>query len=193
MIKTSTLSSELKAALRLIQPQKHRRALSRRPDDQLQFAPQIAAVGPGLLLDTTVYIDTLQDRLPLAAEQLLALRTLNHSSIAVGELALAFGTLDPDDVRTAANLSVIEQAIAAISSHRLSAPTDRAILRAGISAGLLARLQGLNPADRRKMFNDAVLFFQAFEQGHWLITRNIADMDLLQQLVPAGRVLFYRH
>ena len=126
-------------------------------------------------------------------EQLLTIRTLNHSTIAISELAMAFGTLDPADLRTKSNLRKIELVITAVPPHRITTPRQRATIRAGIATGLLARLQGLAPGDRRKMFNDAMLFFQAIEQGNWLLTRNIADMDLLQQLVPAGRILFYRH
>ena len=52
--------------------------------------------------------------------------------------------------------------------------------------------QGLQRQDRQSLLNDALLFLQALSQGCHLLTRNIADMDYLQQLQPGGQVLFYR-
>ena len=63
---------------------------------------------------------------------------------------------------------------------------------AGMLAGMHARLQGLQRQDRQPLLNDALLFLQALSQGCHLLTRNIADMDYLQQLQPGGQVLFYR-
>jgi predicted nucleic acid-binding protein len=40
--------------------------------------------------------------------------------------------------------------------------------------------------------NDALLFVTARRHGCTLLTRNVGDFDLMQQLEPAGRVLFYR-
>lgn len=42
------------------------------------------------------------------------------------------------------------------------------------------------------MLNDAAMFMQALENGFTMLTRNISDLDFMEQLVPAGRVLFYR-
>ncbi len=39
--------------------------------------------------------------------------------------------------------------------------------------------------------NDALLFATARKHGLTVLTRNTADFDLLQQLDPVGRVLFY--
>jgi predicted nucleic acid-binding protein len=57
---------------------------------------------------------------------------------------------------------------------------------------MIARLRRLTRADRQPLLNDAILYLQAIEQGHTILTRNIADFDALQQLVPEGRTLFYR-
>jgi predicted nucleic acid-binding protein len=57
---------------------------------------------------------------------------------------------------------------------------------------MLARLQKYGAADRRRALNDALLFSTARKYGLTVLTRNINDFDLLQQLDPAGRVLFYK-
>lgn len=42
------------------------------------------------------------------------------------------------------------------------------------------------------MLSDATLIFQALERGVILLTRNISEMDLIEQLALLRRVLFYR-
>jgi hypothetical protein len=71
-------------------------------------------------------------------------------------------------------------------------PSVEAVVEAGIVTGAVARLRGLPKADRQPLFNDACLFLQALENGLHLLSRNIGDMDFIQQLVPAGRILLYR-
>ncbi len=39
---------------------------------------------------------------------------------------------------------------------------------------------------------DCVLFVQALKLGFTVLTANIGDFDLLLQLIPGGRALFYR-
>jgi predicted nucleic acid-binding protein len=41
------------------------------------------------------------------------------------------------------------------------------------------------------LLNDASLYLQAMERGWIVLTRNLRDFDYLDQLLPAGRVLFY--
>lgn len=61
-----------------------------------------------LLLDTSVYIDRMQDRVPPIVEDLLVGSLLIHSSVAVQELLLGVGLLDPSDHRTAAVAKSVE-------------------------------------------------------------------------------------
>lgn len=70
----------------------------------------------------------------------------------------------------------------------------RAAVQASVVAGVMARRRALPRADRQPFIHDATLYFQALETGSVLPTRNISDLDMIQQLVPAGRrrVLFYR-
>ncbi|MCY7280908.1 MAG: hypothetical protein LH610_08450 [Sphingomonas bacterium] len=164
--------------------------MKRRDDADLLFADD-RFVGT-VLLDTTVYIDALHDRLPATVESLLRTATLLHSTIARSELAVAFGRLKPADPRTAPTLEKVGAVIDAIPSHRLETPSARATIQGGISTGAISRLRGMAEDQRRKLFNDAQLFFQALELGAFWLTANISDADLLQQLAPSGRVLLYR-
>jgi predicted nucleic acid-binding protein len=40
--------------------------------------------------------------------------------------------------------------------------------------------------------NDALLFATARKHGCTVLTRNVIDFDLLAQLDPSGRVIFYQ-
>ena len=144
------------------------------------------------MLDTTVYIDILQGRAPPEVGQLLRIRQLNHSSVAIAELVHLFGRLDPKHNGTKLVLARIDATISAVLPHRLTAPTVQAGAEAGIVSGMIARLKGLPKADRQPLLNDAMLYLQACENGHMLLSRNVADFDLIDQLMPTGRVLFYR-
>lgn len=185
------MSFELTATLRRLKPDKRTRPLARRADRELPFVGQPAA-GQPLLLDTSVYIDVLQGRVPSALKGLLDVRLVNHSSIAVCELVHLFGRLDPVHPDTPVILAKIKRAIDAISPNRLAAPSVRAMAEAGIVTGMIARLNGVSRADRQPLLNDAGLVFQALETGAVLVSSNIGDMDMIGQLVTGGRILLYR-
>jgi predicted nucleic acid-binding protein len=186
------LSFDLAASLRRLKPRKRTESLARRDDGDLDFVGRAVAAGPALLLDTNVYIDAFQGRLPGEVKELIAIRQLNHSSIAAAELAHAFGRLDPRHSHTGPALATVQAVLEAIPPHRLRAPSIEATVEAGIVTGLVARLRGLPKTERQPLLNDALLFLQAQENGFCLLTRDVGDMDLIQQIVPAGRVLFYR-
>jgi len=77
-------------------PQK---TLARRGDDELPFVTANLIGGQGLLLDTCVYIDQMQDRSPQVLDDLIAQRQVNHSIIAIQELMHTIGVLNPSDPR----------------------------------------------------------------------------------------------
>ncbi len=186
------MSFDLAASLRRLKPEKKNGPVGRRGDDELPFVNQAPTPGQPLLFDTTVYIDALQDRIPEQVTHLMRSRQVNHSSIAVAELAHNFGRLDPNHPATAGVLETIRKTIDEIPGHRLNAPSTQAAIEAGILTGAIARARGLQKSKKQPLFNDAVLFFQAFEQGCCLLSRNIVDLDFFTQMVPAGRVLLYR-
>lgn len=152
-------------------------------------------VGGPLLLDTSVYIDLLQGRTPEPVDRLIQARLCDHSAVCVAELTHAFGRLDPAHRDTRITLREIRKTVNEdIAPHRLHAPGTDEWRSAGILAGLVFRLRKLPKArgHERKLLNDALLYLQARKLGCTVLTRNVVDFDILNQLVSSGRVLFYR-
>ncbi len=65
-------------------------------------------------------------------------------------------------------------------------------MEAGILCGLVFRLGGFQLGQEVAALNDATIFLHALERGFTVLTRNIRDFDFMNQVVPAGRTLFYR-
>ena len=169
-----------------------RKTLARRPGAALPFASLDELAGQPLLLDTCVYIDQMQGRAPALVEQLIDTRQVNHSMVAIQELMHTIGVLDPDDPRTGAVVEAVTGQIQAMPEHRVFVPDAEVLGRAALLAGILSRLQGYARDARLKALQDCVLFLQAQKLGFAVLTANLAEFDLLLQLVPSGRVLFYR-
>jgi hypothetical protein len=93
-------------SLRRIRPRRKTRALARRTEADPPWIGRPGA-GPELLLDACVYLDVLQDRTPAEADELLQLRIVNHSTVALAELTHLYGRLDPDHPGTRSVLSAV--------------------------------------------------------------------------------------
>jgi predicted nucleic acid-binding protein len=186
------LSSDFRTSLRRLKPEKRTGQLRRRPDSELDFIETTTIRPAKLLYDTTVYIDILQDRFPKTGELILRAVDAWHSPVTEAELAATCGLLHPGHYETR---NIIEQ-IAALIERRPIQRTispDRDIWReAGILSGTLARLQAYKNNQRRRVMNDALLYVTARRFGCTILTRNVSDFDLLQQLDPSGGVLFYK-
>ena len=185
------MSSELAAILRRIKPEKRINRLKPRNASELAFLGQTAHVPAKLLYDTTVYIDILQGRFPRDGELVLRAADAWHSTVTEAELCAPIGSLEPARPGTA---QAVKQLIAAIErrpAHRTLAPDREIWLEAGILVGVLARLQQYSASDRRRLLNDALLFATARKRGLTVLTRNLQDFDLLQQLQPSCGVMFY--
>lgn len=166
--------------------------LSPRGDDELPFIGDVPTAGQELLLDTCVYIDGLQGRAPAAVYDLLDIRHANHSTVAVQELMHTVGALAPDHPGTKRAVRQIGSLIESMPRHRLFTPDADVLGRAALLSGILSRLLGYRRDDRLRILQDSVLFLQAWRLGFTVLTANRRDFDFLLQLVPAGRVLFYR-
>lgn len=169
----------------------HRRTLARREDGDLPFIGS-AAVGGELLFDTCVYIDSLEGRAPNELFDLADIRPVNHSTIAIQELMHAVGALRPDHAGTIQVTRQIGTAIKEMTPHRIFTPDAEVIGKAALLSGILSRVQGYAADARLRALNDCSLFLQAQKLGLTILTANVADFDILLQLIPAGRVLFYR-
>lgn len=186
------MSSEFQRTLRRLKPEKRQIQLTPRAESALEFIETSAQRPRKLLYDTTVYIDILQNRFPQIADATLRASEAWHSPVTEGELAAAVGLLDPAHSGTRV---IIEQIVALVErrpSHRTITPDSEIWREAGILSGVLARLQRYGQDQRRQALNDALLFASARKHGCTVLTRNVVDFDLLEQLDPSGKVLFYR-
>jgi hypothetical protein len=106
-------------------------------DDELPFMNPSLVGGQGLLLDTCVYIDQMQDRSPRVLDDLIAHRQINHSTVAIQELMHTVGVLDPSDVRTAGVIGQIRKQIRAMPPHRIFVPDWVVLGRAALLSGII--------------------------------------------------------
>jgi predicted nucleic acid-binding protein len=178
-------------SLRRLKPEKRFKGLAYRDRSQLRFLTDIKPPFPKLLLDTTVYIDALQGRLPDGAEIALRSGDLWHSTVTEAELAALAGLLDPAHVDSARAIAQVSASIELRPAHRILTPDREAWREAGILAGLLARLQRYGKSERRKALNDALIFLSAAQHGCTVLTRNVSGFDLLMQLEGRGQAIFY--
>jgi hypothetical protein len=121
----------------------------------------------------------------------LELRASNHLATCVAELTHCFGRLNPRHPGTEAVLRTVTRAVAAIPPHRLEAAGTDVVIEAGILAGLVFRLCGLQPGQKVTALNDAIVYLHAMANGLAVLTRNARDFDVMNQILPDGRVLFY--
>jgi hypothetical protein len=169
------------------------RTLTRRGEGELPFVNASLMGGQGLLLDTCVYIDQMQDRSPQVLDDMIAQRQVNHSSVAIQELMHTVGVLKASDTRTADIIAEIGKQIRAMPPHRIFAPDVEVLGRAALLSGILCRLQGYEKDGKLRALQDCIMFLQGQKLGLVVLTANVSDYDILLQLVPTGRALFYRH
>ena len=186
------MSSEFQDTLRRLKPDKHRAQLRPRAESELEFIETTSHRPAKLLYDTTVYIDILKGRFPQQGEAMLRATEAWHSPVTEAELAATCGLLDPAHSQTP---GIIEQIAAVIDrrpSYRTIPPDPEIWREAGVLSGTLARTQGYGKEQRRRVLNDALLFATARKYGCAVLSRNVRDFDLLQQLDPSGKVMFYK-
>lgn len=144
-----------------------------------------------MLLDTCVCLDGGKGKLPPGAQRLVAGSPLFHCSVAIAEITYAFGRLDPRHSDTQATLAFLGEVLRRVRVDRTVAPNREAYVEAGIVTGTLVRTQKLGPADRRKLMHDVLVFLTARQIGCPVLTANTKDFDLIQQLAPDGKVVYY--
>jgi predicted nucleic acid-binding protein len=185
------LNTDIWASLRRYKPERHNKPLQCRPDGRLDFI-DTAEIPSKLLYGTTVYIDTLRGRFPETGRFILRMVNPWHSPVTEAELVVLAGSLDPSHPNTRKAIDQIAVSINQRVLQRTIVPDAIVWREAGILSGILARLQGYDKGQRRRLMNDALLFITAKRYGCTVLTRNVGDFDFLQQLEPDGRVLFYR-
>jgi len=168
------------------------RTLAYRRRTELPYDVAAYPAASTLVLDTTVYIDALKPGgLPMDIAARVATAPIQHSAVAVAELAANLGLLDPRHPNTAAVRGAIEDTLSRLPADRIVPPSVDTWSEAAVIAGTLARTQGLPPQDRRKLLNDALIFLSAGNSDAVLVSRNARDIDLLLRFRPEVRVLLY--
>lgn len=152
--------------------------------------------GP-VLVDTNVFINALTGRGPAVLRVLLeALPRLFVAAPSRAELAWVRGRLEPGHPGTARVLATYEDLLARIDPAKVLVPADADWLVAGELAGRAARaLAGgggriTTAFDRVELISDALTAIVAHGAGSTVITED-ADFDVLAQLLPGLKVLFY--
>ena len=185
------MAFDIDRSLRRLKPGKRTVRLAYRRPSALPFVDAGTPPARNLLLDTTVYIHAGEGRLAPPTQAFLAASQAHHCIVCLGELALALGYLDPRHPGTRAAASYLTDVLRRAPAHRIVAPDDDACMEASIATGILSRKQNVAAADRRRLLNDALIAATTLKNGLVLLTANVADFDLLSQLQPATRVLYY--
>jgi hypothetical protein len=81
--------------------------------------------------------------------------------------------------------------IRSMPPHRIFAPDADTLGRAALLSGIVCRLQGYAADRKLRALNDCALLLHAQKLGCTLLTANVAEFDILLQLLPPARVLFY--
>jgi predicted nucleic acid-binding protein len=186
------LSIDLAAALRRIRPEKRRMRLSARPAGALLSAADVAATGPvALVPDTNVYILDAAGRLPPEVAALLERAHLFHCAVCLGELATGVANADPARPGWRALRDHYASLFEAVPATRLLTPDPQVWAAGGLVAGTLARTQGFGKVQLKRCLNDALIHLTAAKAGLPVLTGDRHDFDLIQQLAPEGRVVWF--
>jgi hypothetical protein len=188
-------------------PDRHVRPFARRPDSALPFDPAALPADLPLMLDTTVYVHRLQNKIPPPIHALVEARPVLHCAVAIAEIAVSAGIMDPTHATTARYRTPLLGLLHGISPLDMRAPGPATWAEAGMLAGILARTQfGLaqprttlgsgaveqQRESRRRLLNDALIFLCAGAHGAVLVSGNVADIDILLRFRPDIQVLLYR-
>ena len=188
-------------------PDRYVRPFPRRRDTELPFDPGALPADMPLMLDTTVYVHRLQNKIPAPIHALVEARPVLHCAVAVAEIAIRAGIMDPAHATTERYRTPLLGLLHGIGTLEMRTPSPMAWAEAGMLAGILARTQfglarsrtALPPGameqqreSRRRLLNDALIFLCAGEQGAILVSGHVADMDVLLRFRPDIRVLLYR-
>jgi predicted nucleic acid-binding protein len=186
------LTIDLRDAIRRHKPDKRRGRLEPRPPLELIAAADVAGSGrPMLMLDTNVYITTAAGTLPTAATALTETALLFHCSVCLGELATGVANADPDSPQWRAIRDHYTAIFDAVPSTRLLTPDPQTWADAGVVAGTLARTQGFQKHQRKECLNDALIYLTAARAGLPVLTANREEFDLIQQIAPDGRFIYF--
>ena len=184
------MSFDIDRIVRTFKPEKRTVALTPRPSADL-IVGSAAILRRPVMPDATVYVHGGQGRLPPRVVAILQQWPLLHCAVALGEIAHGIGRLDPGHPQTPARRAYLESVLRQIPQHRVVAPGDDVQVSAGILTGILARILHLPSGGHRQRINDVLICLTALKSGAAVLTANIGDFDLVQQLVPSAEIIYY--
>lgn len=114
-----------------------------------------------------------------------------HCSVALAELATGVANADPSRPGWPALRNHYAELFESIPSRRILVPDEQVWTDAGVIAGMLARTQGFQPHQRKECLNDALILLTAAKVGLPVLTADCDDYDLIQQLAPESRFVFF--
>jgi predicted nucleic acid-binding protein len=114
---------------------------------------------------------------------------LFHCSVALAELAVGVANADPSRPGWAAMRAHYTELFADIPESRLLKPDAHIWTDAGVIAGTLARIQGLQRHQRKECLNDALIFLTAAKAGIPVLTGNRDEFDFIQKIAPEGQFI----
>jgi predicted nucleic acid-binding protein len=186
------LNISLHDTLRRRKPEKRRDTLRPRGRAGLVAADDLRLTGrPMIVPDTNVYIMAAEGTLPVAAASLTERALLFHCSVCLGELATGVANADPLGPTWLAIRDHYAALIDAVPESRLLVPDGQTWLEAGVIAGALARTQGFQKHQRKECLNDALIYLSAAKAGLPVLTANRDEFDIIQQIAPEGRFIFF--
>ena len=186
------MTIDFPAGLRRIRPDRQRAQLGPRAPGELAAAVDLSGEGrAAIVLDTNVYIQSAAGTLPAAAATLVDRGLLFHCSVCVSELATGVANADPSHVAWRTLRDHYTALISTFPPTRLLTPDAQIWADAGLIAGTLARTQNFQRYQRKECLNDALIFLTAAKAGLPVLTANRDEFDLIQQLAPHGRFVYF--
>ena len=187
------MSLDLSALVRRRKPEIRTLRLTPRPPGALVDAASFAGTPgrPAFVPDTTFYSHQASGRLPAAARALVESALMFHCSVCLGELATGLAARDVTRPDWASALSHFDGLFTRIPDTRLIRPDDDTWIDAGLIAGTLARTQTFQRHQRKQCLNDALILLTAAKAGLPVLTANLAEFDLIQQLAPEVCFIHY--
>jgi predicted nucleic acid-binding protein len=112
-------------------------------------------------------------------------------SACLGEIAVGVGNADPARITWRAMRNHYAGLFDSIPENRILDPDAQIRLDAGLIAGTLARTQGFQRHQRKERLNDALILLTAARAGISVLTANRDEFDLIQQIAPEVRFVYY--
>jgi predicted nucleic acid-binding protein len=164
-----------------------------RAEASLPFDPAIVTPGATIALDTCAIIDGLKSSLPPLLQSAITQAAVVSSAVVVGELVQGHAVLNPAHPSTAKVAPIIASAIAIAEAIPLQiVPTENHWVEAQAVVATIGRCNSFTKDKRRELVMDALFYVSARDADVRIVTANVRDYDLIDQVAKNGKLLFYK-